>query len=467
MSERARRPLTVIIAAALVGALLAGGLEARAAPTSVGSPGLGDPFFPRAGNGGYDVRHYRIGLSYTPSSHHLEASVVVTAVAKKDLRRFDLDFRRLRISKLTVDGDAAAFTRHGQELVITPSSPIAAGKTFEVAVAYAGKPRHVTDPDQSIEGWVPTKDGAFVADEPQGSPSWFPCNDYPTDKATYLFQVTVPKGLSAVANGGLVSKRNHGGKTTFTWRESRPMSTYLATVTTGRFDVSRSKTSTGIPVYDAVDPTQAAKANPVLAKLPRIVDFFSSRFGRYPFGTVGAIVDNAPAVGYALETQTKPLFDRAPDETTLAHELSHQWFGDEVTPTSWPNIWLNEGFATWSEWFWSGHSGGPKARQIFKKYYAIKASNKEFWNPPPRRVHTPVNLFDGTIYARGAMTLQALREKVGNGVFLRILRHWVAQHRYGNASTKQFIALAHKESGVKLRHFFDVWLYERGKPKSW
>ena len=116
------------------------------------------------------------------------------------------------------------------------------------------------------------------------------------------------------------------------------MASYLATITFGKFDVTRGRTPGGIPTYVAVDPSQKTDAAPALAKLPEIVDYFSGLYGRYPFETVGAIVDDAPDVGYALETQTKPVFDSAPDEATLAHEIAHQWFGDAVTLTQWPDI---------------------------------------------------------------------------------------------------------------------------------
>jgi aminopeptidase N len=147
-----------------------------------------------------------------------------------------------------------------------------------------------------------------------------------------------------------------------------------------------------------------------------------------------------------LETQTKPVFDRVPDEATLAHETSHQWFGDAVTLRQWPDIWLHEGFATWSEWIWSEHTGHKSAAQYFKRYYSTRASDTAFWNPPPGNPGDAQHLFDGTIYVRGAMTLQALREKVGDGAFFTILRQWFAEHKYGNATTQDFIALAERVS---------------------
>jgi aminopeptidase N len=438
---------------------------AAAAAFTPGSSGLGDPFFPNAGNGGYDVANYSLKLAYDPSTDVLDGQAVVTAHATQDLSSFNLDLRGFSISRLTVDGRAASFARDGQELVITPTSGIRSGSTFRVAVDYRGVPEVITDPDQSIEGWIPTDDGAFVVGEPQGSPGWYPCNDNPRDKATFDFAVTVPEGLTAMANGVLVSSTTNAGRTTWVWKEDDPMSTYLATSTLGRFDLTQSTLANGLPVYVAVDP-QLAKGQ-VLSKLPEAVEFYTSIYGPYPFNSVGAIVDSAKFVGYSLETQTKPNFPYVPDEATLVHEISHMWFGDSVTLTEWPDIWLHEGFATWSEWIWSENQGNKSAAQWFKQLYNTPAQDTAFWNPPPATPGSPVFLFNGTIYYRGGMTLQALREKVGDFAFSRILRDWASQNRYGNVTTAQFIALAEQDSGTDLDQFFDAWLYQVGKPTVW
>ena len=429
-----------------------------------GSPGLGDPFFPLAGNGGYDVSHYGLNLSYEPSTNQLTGTATITATATQDLSRFDLDLRGFTISRLDVDSRAATFTRSGQELIVTPRAGIRDGTSFTVVVGYDGTPTVVTDPDFSIEGWVPTDDGAFVVGEPQGSPGWYPVNDNPRDKAAYDFSVSVPAGLTVMANGELISHATSGGRTTWVWHEADPMAPYLSTATLGRFDLTIS-TAARVPSYVAVDP-QLSTGN-VLRKLPEIVDFYSSIYGPYPFTAAGAIVDSAKVVGYSLETQTKPVFDRVPDETTLAHEQSHMWFGDSVTLTEWPDIWLHEGFATWSEWIWSEHEGNRSAHQFFEHYYNTPPQDVRFWTPPPGHPGAPFFMFNGTIYVRGAMTLQALREKVGDVTFFQIMRSWAAQNRHGNVTTAQFITLSEQLSGMNLDHFFDVWLYEPEKPVSW
>jgi|1186.fasta_scaffold05695_2 aminopeptidase N len=453
-----------IAAVAVALALLVLAAPARAAFTA-GAPGLGDPFLPLAGNGGYDVGHYGLTLSYAPDTHVLDGRAVITATAQQDLSRFDLDLRGFDLPSVTVNGQPAAFARDGQELIVTPQKGIARGATFTVDISYRGRPTVVTDPDGSIEGWVPTDDGAFVVGEPQGSPAWYPVNDNPRDKATYDIAVTVPDGLTVMANGVLVSRAASAGRTTWAWRERDPMAPYLATATLGRFDLTTTTLAGGLPSYVAVDP-QLAKGQ-VLSKLPDIIDFYSSIYGPYPFDAVGAIVDDAKVVGYSLETQTKPVFPYVPDEATLAHELAHQWYGDSVTLTAWPDIWLHEGFATWSEWIWSEHEGNKSAAQSFKQLYSTPAQDTAFWNPPPGAPGSAAAMFDGTVYDRGGMTLEALREKVGDAVFFRIMRAWAQDNRFGTVTTAQFVALAQRLSGQDLRQFFDVWLYQPGKPTSW
>lgn len=431
---------------------------------AIGAPGVGDPFFPLAGNGGIDVQDYDLRLAYTPSTKRLEGTATLRIVATQDLSRFDLDLRGFDLGPVTVDGAPATVARaKQQELQITPKRPLRKGATFAVVVPYAGVPDVVIDPDGSPEGFVPTKDGAVVVNEPQGSPGWYPANDTPRDKATYTIAMTVPAGLTAVGNGALVSQTSAGGRTTFTWRERFPMAPYLTTITLGKFAVTTGRAA-GVPSYVAVDPSQAVKSAPVLSKLPEMVAFLQNLYGPYPFETVGAIVDDAPELGYALETQTKPVFDSAPDDTTLLHELSHQWYGDAVTLRQWPDIWLHEGFATWSEWIWAERHGGPSAKDQLADLAATPASDKAFWNPPPGDPGRAANLFDGTIYDRGAMTLQALREQIGDPAFFTVMRRWYAEHKYGNVSTPEFVALAQQVSRQNLGAFFKAWLYTPGKP---
>ncbi|HVD27843.1 MAG TPA: M1 family metallopeptidase [Mycobacteriales bacterium] len=473
---RTRRFLVMAVLAAgslLVGTPAVAAPAGPAAPVAGATPlapvpgaeGVGDPYFPLAGNGGYDVRSYGLDLRYDPATRRLAGTAAILATATRSLSRFDLDLRGFTVSSVTVNARRATWTRSGQELVITPARPLRRGLPFLVTVRYAGVPQVITDPDESIEGFVPTDDGAFVVGEPQGAPGWFPSNDHPIDKATMTLRMTVPAGITAVGNGRLLAQTTRAGHTTFVWNESKPMATYLATITLGRFDVHRT-TAGRIPVYVALDPREAAEAKPVTDRIPEVIAWEQSVFGRYPFETVGAIVDRAPDVGYALESQTKPNFDSAPDIATLVHELAHQWYGDSVSLSRWQDIWLNEGFATYAEWLWSEHTGADSAQALFDEAYARPATSA-FWTHPAGDPGGPENLFGSPSYDRGAMTLHALRVRIGDRAFFRLLRAWAQRYRYGNVTTAQFVALAERISRRQLDRLFDVWLYQPGKPTSW
>jgi aminopeptidase N len=457
-----RQAVATAVPVALAALIAAGG---PAVAGTAGASGAGDPYFPFEGNGGYDVRHYDLTLGYDTGTGHLDGKAVLRARATQRLTRFDLDLNGLKVTGVSVDHVKASFRRDGQELVITPRHALRAGQDFRVAVDYQGKPKPVTDPDGSLDGWIPTDDGAFVANEPQGAMTWFPANSHPLDKATYDITVTVPKGRTAVSNGVLLSRRTVGGHTTFHWRQAEPMAAYLATATVGKFDVQQYTTRDGVKVYNAVDPREASAAAPVLKKLPSVLAWESKVFGPYPFRAAGAIVDKAPKVGYALETQTRPVYDRAPDLSTLVHENAHQWFGDSVTLTRWQDIWLNEGFATYAEWLYSEQHGGKSAQQTFDALYARPASDG-LWAFPPANPGSGAHIFDTPVYARGAMALHKLRTAVGDATFFRILRTWAADHRGGHGTTAQFVRLSERLSGQDLDALFHTWIGTTGKPSA-
>jgi aminopeptidase N len=462
------RPLLAPLAAL---ALLA---PAASAGADVGAPGLGDPFFPNAGNGGYDVASYDLDLGYKPKKNKLEGSALIAADAEVPLDRFNLDLRpQMKVRSITVNGADATSEHTGeQELEVTPAAPVPAGSRFEVEVAYGGKPKSVKDPDGTTEGWIPTRDGAFAPNEPQGSPSWYPCNDHPSDKALFSISLTVPKKLQAISNGELLGREKDGKRRTWHWRETQPMATYLATAAIGHFEIERSDAAPA-PSLFAVDPQIMRRTRDADRKLrplertPNVTRWLAGHFGPYPFSTNGGIVDLVPSFPYALETQTRPMYTNLPSELLVVHEIGHQWFGNSVTPASWQDIWLNEGFATYAEFLWEEDRGDESADKIFRRFYSTPASETSFWNPPPGDPGKAKHLFADSVYDRGAMTLHALREKVGDDVFFAILRAWVAEHSYGNATTDDFTALAERESGQDLDHFFQVWLFEPGKPRDW
>lgn len=242
------RRLPLLLATAALALTLTPG-PAAAAEFTPGAPGIGDPYFPLAGNGGYDVADYDLALSYQPVTDVLTGVATIRARATQSLSRFNLDLDVLTVRSVLVDGRPAAWTHQRGELTVLPVAGLPVGRTFTTVIRYDGVPE--TLPDGS--GFIHTDDGALIVGEPEVAATWFPANDHPADKATYTFRVSVPSGLEVVANGLPTGQRTRGAWTTWTWRQDEPMASYLATASVGQFDLD-TYVADGLRIIDAIDP---------------------------------------------------------------------------------------------------------------------------------------------------------------------------------------------------------------------
>jgi len=438
----------------------------------VGGDGVGDPYYPRAGNSGYDVQRYDLVMDVRINgTDHLDATATIGLTPTDDLRRFDLDLIGFDVSTVTVDGSPATFDRDGRELTITPARPLHADTPATVVVRYAGTPGHIGSEtgglgDVGDGGWVELGDDwSTVIAEPIGAATWFPSNDHPSDKAIVTVTATVPAGLTAVAGGHLVERGDGPTTSTFRWEATEPMSPYLASLTVGDLQLSEQTGPPGVAVLNAVPSNEPNLLQGALSRFPEMLSFFGERFGPYPFVDAGNVV--VPGLApLALEAQTRSVLARSimdptlgttPDEVT-AHELTHQWFGDAVGPAAWNAIWLNEGFATYGEWLWLEHIGGR----------SVEASARHAHDGEPDLDIAPADpgadqLFGRAVYERGGMFLVELRKLLGVDRFHQLLRTWVDQHRFGVATTEQFVALAVEfggvEHGAQVQTLADDWLY--------
>ncbi|WP_344738849.1 M1 family metallopeptidase [Microbacterium awajiense] len=490
--------------AALVAISGVGASSAIAAPGKPGQPrytpgaeGAGDAYFPYSGNGGYDVVHYDLDVDYTPpaaSPAPLEGQfsgvATIDIVATQDLDRFNLDLRGMTVSALTVGGkkatgiavpepgaevDGAAYWQVQDddariwELVVQPRPKIKAGQSFQVVVEYGGTTVRPTDVEGALYGWVTTRDGAMVVSEPDGSMTWYPVSDHQTDKAGYSFEITVPEGKVAVANG-LPSQDpvTANGLTTWFWDAPDEQASYLTTASVGDFDLRDTYySSSGVPIIDAVDTklssSRMATTNASLGHQVAMIDLFEELFGPYPFNSYGAIVDN-DSVGYALETQTRPVYSSSASEGTVAHELAHQWFGNAVSPHRWADIWLNEGWATYATWMWNEERGIRSAQASYNSWYNTTRADS-YWSfqiGDPG----PLGLFATQVYNRGAATLHALRVQVGDEAFFEGAKLWVERYDDSTGSAADFEEIFEEVSGQDLDEFFEIWLYGQEKPPA-
>lgn len=432
-----------------------------------GAAGLGDPYFPLLGNGGYEVEHYDIALDLDVQGGSINtATTTIDAVATQNLSAFNLDYRGPEIDDILVNGDPANYTRDGGELTITPATPIAAAAPFQTVVTYHGTPDGGDDRFQ--KGWWTTENSIFTVGEPAGSDVWYPVNGHPLDKATYTITVTVPDEYNVVGNGRLAQLAHAdavAGQTstnTYTWVNDEPTASYLVTFHAGLFETETLQGPAGITLIDAFPADLPQRERAIFAKTPDMLETFTERFGPYPFASLGQTVLDDTQFDAALETQTMITYDASSArEPTVAHEIAHQWFGNSVSLEQWRDIWLNEGFARYAQILWDEHEyGEDKAQATLRRQIASFANGTRTGDGQGLKIGDPGpdNLFSEVVYAGGAVFLSQLRAEIGDDDFFDLLHEWNARYYHSNANSGDFRALAEEISGKDLDEFFTNWL---------
>jgi aminopeptidase N len=441
-----------------------------------GGAGIGDAYYPQLGNRGYDVQHYTLDLDADVARNTISATITIEAVATTDLAAFNLDFvsPQMAINRLLIDGEPATFDDYdsdpsrSHELTVRPGSPLRRDQPFTATIAYQGAPQPY--PSQAAPfpvGWISYPEGIYVASEPDGAASWYPVNDHPLDKATYTLNVSVAKPYFVAANGTLQQVTDRGDTRTFHYEVTDPVASYLVTIDIAEYVMREEEGPNGLPIRNFFPPDLAEAGAYDFGRTGEMIALFSDLFGPYPFDVYGvATIGN---VSFALETQTMSIFSRSvvtgqrDSERVIAHELVHQWFGDSVSLAQWKDIWLNEGFATYGQLLWLAHTEGQAAlEERVRQYYELIAG--EVGQFPPPGSPPPDDLFNTSVYVRGALTLHALRLRIGDTAFFDTLRTYYDRYRDGNATTADFIAVAEEKSGQKLDDFFQGWLYEQQVP---
>ncbi len=422
-------------------------------------------YLPRSGTDDYAVLHYDLALDYRVATNRLDATAVIRARAAVDLSAVVLDLVHLKAKRVRLDGQKRVrFTQNATHLRIVPASPLPAGSEFTVEVAYDGSPAPRRTRWGTL-GWEELTDGAIVAAQPSGAPTWFPCNDRPSDKAAYRLRITTEQAYTVLATGEPVSHSVNGGRGTWTFDRPEPTATYLAAVQIGRYTLERRRTE-GVDWAVAYPPALARRVLHDFEPVGRMLEAFQRRFGPYPFPSYTIVVTEDP-LEIPLESQAMATFGsshadgRGGSERLIAHELAHQWFGNSVGLASWRDIWLNEGFACYAEWIWSEASGGLSAAAHARAHHArLRLSPKDLLLGDPG----PDDMFDDRVYKRGACLLHALRNRLGDERFFELLHAWTRNHRFGTVTTADFEGLARAFSDEPLDEFFDAWLRETQLP---
>jgi aminopeptidase N len=418
-----------------------------------------DRVYPDVGDPGVDTLHYDLHLTWTPRTGTLEGVETVDLRATADAKSFRLDLGQpLTVSRLTVDRKDTTFTHDGKDLVV--QAPVAAEQRYTLRLRYAGTPEPVPAPvirrDFDETGWTRTSDGgAWTMQEPFGAYTWYAVNDQPSDKALYDITISVPAPMVGVANGELLSRTRDGADTVTSWRLDEPAASYLVTVAVGRFTMTRDRSSSGVPISYWTPPDRPDLLRR-LREAPAAVDWVEQHLGPYPFDSLGFLVVDSQS---GMETQTMiTLGDTgyATSPEVLVHEVAHQWYGDEVTPVDWRDVWMNEGMAMYLQAVWTGEHGQEPLESILGEYYDLDAHLRALAGPPAD--FDPDAFGSSNIYLIPAVMWDELRTRIGDDEFWSLVRKWPAVHEDGNADYVDITSWWSQQTGEDLSDFFDSWL---------
>ncbi|MBX7043282.1 MAG: M1 family metallopeptidase [Ignavibacteria bacterium] len=417
----------------------------------------------------YDVKLYTLRFSFDIPQKKLFGNAVISAEVLSDtLSRILVNFtNEMKVNKVLLGGKPVEF-EHANDYISIQTGNAGPGMV-EIGIEYEGTPRNQGFDSFSFKEFD-GEPAIYTLSEPTYAPTWWPCKDLVTDKAEAEIQITVPEQLTAVSNGLLQKVTDEGnGERTFYWKVTYPITTYLVSLAIGKYD-KWSETYTALdgsavmPVDYFTYPSYTTNAKYDWRNTVDMISYLAATFGEYPFinekygmamfGWISGAMEHQTisSMGYRLITGDGRY------ESIVMHELAHQWFGDAVSPATWKDIWLNEGFATYCESLWIEHTKGHEAY--------LENIAKEGRGTFPTTVYDPEGfIFGRTVYNKGAFVLHMLRGEVGDETFFRIIRTYYERFKYGAATTGEFIKVCEEVSGKDLGTFFDQWVYSgKGKP---
>jgi aminopeptidase N len=414
-----------------------------------------------------DVLKYTIDLELFPIEHTIAGKTIILFTAQStSLKQISLDFVGLVADSVFQQEQKTEFIQDMRGLSLTLNSSIALHDTSKVTIFYHGHPvkgiyfRYNLYGDQVV----------YSHNEPYDVRHWIPCKDDPSDKALLDIRVTVPDAYVVLSNGMIMADELISvGKRRFFWQEQYPIATYLISMAAAPYAIARNRfTYLGMemPVAYYVYPEDQQRAEETLEWTLQMLHFYSDYIGIYPFFEEKYNMSEVPfREAGAMENQTATTMSdsRFDDENVIAHELAHQWWGDALTPVSFADIWLNEGFATYFDALFTEYKYGReefenRMLQMVSRVDTDGSLDYPIYGPPDRY------LFGSAVYLKGAWVLHMLRYEVGDDPFRQICRRYYDTYKYHNVVTSDFVRVCEEISGKSLEQFFNQWLMYSGMP---
>lgn len=425
-----------------------------------------DSVYPAVGDPDVDALLYDLDLTWDPQGKRLTGESTVTFRATRTAPRFQLDLGApLEVGEVTLDGEAVRAVHRGKNLVVR--APVKADQRYELSVGYAGTPRPAPAPttrsDFSTTGFTVTDTGeVWTMQEPYGAYTWYPVNDQPSDKALYDITVHAPARWTGIANGHLTELSAEDDGTTTSWQLTEPAASYLVTLAIGDYAHRSDTTESGLRV-DYWTPRGAVTGLDGLQTAAASVDWIESKLGPYPFESLGLVVTESQS---AMETQTMVTLGNNAyvlSPQTIAHELVHQWYGDQVSPSDWRDVWLNEGMTMLMQWIYQDEHEIQPLRDSVRNARFADQGLRDDYGPPGD--YDPRQFGGSNIYTTPALMWNELRVELGDDEFYRIATAWLAAHDNTSVTREQVFEHWEKETGRELSAFFDAWITGPRTPK--